>query len=238
MTTDRVNRSFLILGHRGSPRRFRENTLPSFTAALEAGADGFETDVRRLADKSIVLFHDETIRRRRTESLTLAQLRLRAGAVTTLREMLRHVSAAGAPPRIVLEVKSSGWESELLAELAPYAPSLVSSFQRTVLTTLRNLGATFPLGLVTADRAFRSVDGLADDGISWLFPRFSIVTAQLIEECLRHSLTVVPWTANSPMLWRRLSNAGCHGVITDIPDAAARWRAGAMPPAGRRSPVE
>src|SRR5919201_966059 len=51
----------LIFGHRGSPRRFPENTIASFEEALRAGADGFETDLRLLADGAAVLFHDQQV---------------------------------------------------------------------------------------------------------------------------------------------------------------------------------
>ena len=52
---------FLILGHRGSPKRFPENTIASFDEALRAGADGFETDLRLLSDRIAVLFHDDEL---------------------------------------------------------------------------------------------------------------------------------------------------------------------------------
>ncbi len=48
----------LLLGHRGSPRAERENTMSSFQAALDAGLDGVELDVRRLADGGLVIHHD------------------------------------------------------------------------------------------------------------------------------------------------------------------------------------
>ena len=56
-----MSERFLIFGHRGSPKRFPENTLASFEEALRAGADGFETDLRMLADRSVILFHDDEI---------------------------------------------------------------------------------------------------------------------------------------------------------------------------------
>ena len=40
------------------PRRERENTLPSFAAALAAGAQGIELDVHATADGVVVVHHD------------------------------------------------------------------------------------------------------------------------------------------------------------------------------------
>lgn len=50
-------------GHRGASGTHPENTLPSFAAAAERGARGFELDVHRSADGDIVVFHDDTLER-------------------------------------------------------------------------------------------------------------------------------------------------------------------------------
>ena len=53
----------LVLGHRGSPLRERENTIPSFLRALQEGADGVELDVRVTKDKVLVVSHDNSLKR-------------------------------------------------------------------------------------------------------------------------------------------------------------------------------
>ena len=65
----------LAIAHRGDPFAFRENTLAAFAAAVEAGADMVELDVRATADGTLVLVHDETLER-------LWQVPRRVGAVT------------------------------------------------------------------------------------------------------------------------------------------------------------
>lgn len=52
-----------LVGHRGYPRRFPENTLVSIEAAIAAGARYVEVDVQLTRDLVPVLFHDENIRR-------------------------------------------------------------------------------------------------------------------------------------------------------------------------------
>jgi glycerophosphoryl diester phosphodiesterase len=53
-----IEPDFETIGHRGSPLRAAENTLPSFEIALEEGADGFETDLCVTQDNRIVIWHD------------------------------------------------------------------------------------------------------------------------------------------------------------------------------------
>src|SRR5262245_4064005 len=51
---------FDLQGHRGARGLQAENTLPSFEAALDAGASSVETDVRLTRDGVAVLCHDPT----------------------------------------------------------------------------------------------------------------------------------------------------------------------------------
>jgi glycerophosphoryl diester phosphodiesterase len=53
----------LIIGHRGAAAVAPENTLVSFSRAVEAGADGIEFDVRLARDGVPVIIHDETLQR-------------------------------------------------------------------------------------------------------------------------------------------------------------------------------
>ena len=54
-----------IIGHRGTPTTdaYPENTLPALRAALQAGADGVEVDVRATRDGVLVLSHDPDLGR-------------------------------------------------------------------------------------------------------------------------------------------------------------------------------
>jgi len=52
-----------VISHRGEHLAHPENTLPAFQAAIEAGADFFELDVRTTSDQRLVLMHDRTVDR-------------------------------------------------------------------------------------------------------------------------------------------------------------------------------
>ena len=49
----------LILGHRGQPRLFQENTIEGIKSLADLGADGFETDIYLTDHGQLVLFHDD-----------------------------------------------------------------------------------------------------------------------------------------------------------------------------------
>ena len=53
----------ILIGHRGDPESWPENSLPGFRAILEAGASWLETDVQITADGIAVLSHDPSVLR-------------------------------------------------------------------------------------------------------------------------------------------------------------------------------
>ena len=52
-----------MISHRGEHLHHPENTLAAFQAAVDAGADFFELDVRTTVDGKLVLMHDATVDR-------------------------------------------------------------------------------------------------------------------------------------------------------------------------------
>lgn len=61
-----------IFAHRGSSLIWPENTLLAFRLAHEAGATGFETDLRLSADGEIVLAHDAALARFGIDGVSIA----------------------------------------------------------------------------------------------------------------------------------------------------------------------
>lgn len=76
-----------VAAHRGSSADLPENTMAAFKAAVEAGVDQIETDIRVSKDGELVLIHDATVDRTtngtgKVHDMTLAELRaLDAGKV-------------------------------------------------------------------------------------------------------------------------------------------------------------
>jgi glycerophosphoryl diester phosphodiesterase len=208
--------SFLIFGHRGSPKRFPENTVASFEEALRAGADGFETDLRLLSDDTPILFHDDELDGRTIESLAASDLR----EITRVADLVPFAGRA----KMVLEVKRGKWEERLLREIGDWQDIIVASFDHSIIAELSRRNAAFPLGL-TITGAIVDVAGYAARiGATWLFPDFRYVDRELVDSLHAQGIKVVPWTPNRERDWDRLRDVGCDGVITDLPAEAVAWR--------------
>lgn len=58
-----ILRPSLIVGHRGMPSEYVENTTLSAIGAYTAGADSIENDIHLTADREIIINHDESLAR-------------------------------------------------------------------------------------------------------------------------------------------------------------------------------
>ena len=58
-----ILRPSLIVGHRGMPSEYIENTTLSAIGAYTAGADSIENDIHLTADREIIINHDESLAR-------------------------------------------------------------------------------------------------------------------------------------------------------------------------------
>jgi glycerophosphoryl diester phosphodiesterase len=216
-----MTRPFLIFGHRGSPRRFPENTQASFDEALNAGADGFETDLRMLSDRIAVLHHDDELADQAIETLSSAQVAAAGAIVQPLAGLSRYADRC----TMVLEVKRSGWEDALVSEIGEWPNVIVASFDHRVIAVLQRRDVHLDLGITICGSIVNLAAYASSLGARWCFPDYRFVDADMVASLHDRGIRVVPWTANRVHDWERLREAGCDGVITDLPHAAVSWRA-------------
>jgi glycerophosphoryl diester phosphodiesterase len=114
-----------VAAHRGFSEKYPENTMEAFRAAVDAGADEIETDVRVSADGELVLMHDETVDRTtdgtgKVCEMTLSELKkldagVKKGAefagtkIPTLRELFELVKDH---PTLTLDIELKEYPTE------------------------------------------------------------------------------------------------------------------------------
>jgi len=100
-----------IIAHRGLSQKYPENTLLAFKKAIEAGADGIETDLRLSLDDEIILFHDNNLKHitgldMPPEALTLLALKkLDIGEGERIPSLAELLHLAEGKVTLVLEIK-------------------------------------------------------------------------------------------------------------------------------------
>ena len=235
------------MGHRGAPRRARENTIDSLDWAENLGVDAVEFDLRQTRDGEAILFHDEEIvardqripvrsfTSREIEQLTLPS-EFGDYRIPRLEEVFHRY---GRVMRYVVEVKV-GTRHAARASMARRVSQLAADYGVTAaVSSLPSTPSSF--------RRVREVD--AEIATSFLFDhpwrcpsraqphaalsrlstrsaRRDLVTAALIEQAARAGLSVHPWTADEPEI-QRLLGLGVASLTTNAPELAIRIRDGA-----------
>ncbi|HSB36394.1 MAG TPA: glycerophosphodiester phosphodiesterase [Thermoanaerobaculia bacterium] len=235
-----------IVGHRGAPRRARENTIESFDFAESFGVDAIEFDVRLTREGEAVVFHDEDVvlgtQRIPVRTFTareIEKLVIPSGMGEYRIPRLEQVFHRYGPGlRYIVEVKSSpgmalGTMARRIAKLAGVygveARCLVASFDAEFLKRMREtapgLATSYlfahPVALPAPGQSaplFPPVDGIG--------PRKDLVTPTLLSQAAMINLSVHPWTVDEPEEIRRLLAAGVASITTNAPDVAREIREG------------
>lgn len=226
-----------IIGHRGESTDYPENTLAALQAAIEAGADGVELDVRFTADEVPVLLHDRDLLRvtgcgallSETTAAALADLpaceperfggeRFRELRIPTLAEMAE--ALRGSQALVFVEMKADALPrhrypaavQRVLKECRPLGERLVLiSFEAELLRIARSL-ATPRVGWVVEELDERHRDYADTLSPSYLFTdRDSAGDGRPL---WKGPWSWVVYEVNDAEEVRRLEKAGVWGVET------------------------
>ena len=204
-------RSPLIIGHRGFAARFPDNSLAGALAAIEAGADGVEVDIRRSASGSWVCHHDRSRGGRPVREWTEAALR-REG-VPLLAEL---AAAVPADRWLYIEVKPLP-ERDLLEGIEALAGVV-----RPRLAVMKVISSS-PAVLALVRRAVPgAAASLVFDAIPERIPEGVELSPfhRLVERLLTSGRPLNPWTVNRPGRMRELARLGVVSITTNDPGSA------------------
>jgi glycerophosphoryl diester phosphodiesterase len=246
------------VGHRGLLRDAPENTLAGFAACLDLGL-GFELDVRRTRDGTLVVLHDETVDRTtdgkgRVADLTLTELRrLDAGRrfdpafagrrVPTLEEVFALVRDRGPSTLVAVDLKLDDptYEANIvaLANRARVLPRLVfigRAIDRPEVRRRLKAADRAAQACVLAQAAKDLPAALADPDAAWVYARF-VPTAEEAAAVRKAGkklfLSGRPVNGLEPDNFRKAREIGADALLTDFPlDCRRVWREGG-PKAGQ-----
>lgn len=215
-----------IIGHRGSPREHRENTLPSFERAFAVGADAVELDVHGTADGAVVIHHDAATNSRPGDSgpvatiakSTLAELRaipVGGGAIPTFDAMLAIVPHDAT---VYVEVKAAGIEDAVVAVIRSRGKRCtVHSFDHRIARRVHELAPTIPVGILQTSYPVDPLRPMRDAGARDLWQHWELIDRSLIDAIHGDGGRVIAWTVNDRDLAQRLVAWGIDGICSDVP---------------------
>jgi glycerophosphoryl diester phosphodiesterase len=240
----------LIYAHRGLAHEAPENSFAAFDAALAAGVDGFELDVRLTRDEVPVVFHDPDLRRMAGRPERIAELPFRELSAIPIRASGRPEGSWSRIPALGELLARYGGRTRLNIEIKPdhnWHPAIVDS----VLDVLRaapggmervQISSFNPFVLHRAatlepDLARRLLVGVHSR--PWTYRRpwllqwvraggihlpLALADAELVTHWRRRGYGVCVWTVNDLEHGRRLAAAGATELISDHPRRLAPLR--------------
>jgi len=238
-----------VLAHRGlvtsdaAADGIVENSFGAFSEAHAAGIEYVESDCHLTADGTVILFHDEDLRRvagdpRRVAELTLPELEdvmADRGGLVTLAQALE----AFPTLRFNIDVKSDPAAVPAGRIVAPHADRvLLTSFsdrrRRAALeaaagadgrpATSAGSGTVARVIAAVAARSGRMVSRLLRGVDALQIPErrggLRVLTPRLVSAAHANDVEVHVWTVNEADRMSRLLDLGVDGIVTDRADVA------------------
>jgi len=239
-----------VVAHRGDSGNAPENTLPAFSAALDAGAPVLECDVHLSRDGVVVVIHDETVDRTTggvgvVDDLPWDELgrldagyaarhgdRFRGTRIPRLEELL---DLARGRAEVMIEIKAAavgparGGIEEATLEAARRTDMLatigVISMEPRALRRVRAAAPAVPIGLVYPRRRRRGLaTAAARLGAEFMIASREALLARPAEtEAARASgLRVGAYVVEREADLRALVDAGVESIASDHPARLGR----------------
>lgn len=211
----------LIIGHRGAKGLAPENTLESFRAGIQAGADMLEFDVRMTSDKILVLSHGATLNGTIIRLTKFADLQ-QAGPVTTLESVLdeffgRIMLNLQVKPATTVKLAYEAVRSHVTTD-DDWENILFSSFHIRDLFQLRRLNEKTSLALLHSINPFAFVAyqrRLRLSAVGWHRLHVSNMAVAIAKKA---DIFTYVYTINRPQAAIILEQRGIDAVVTDYPD--------------------
>ncbi|HET9102593.1 MAG TPA: glycerophosphodiester phosphodiesterase [Solirubrobacteraceae bacterium] len=195
----------LICAHRGASADLPDNSLAAFEAAIAAGADVIETDVRQGPDGRLVLAHDP-VTGSDTNLVGLDELLAMTRGRIGLDLEIKEPAAAQATCDAV-----RGWAGWLM----------ITAFDPETLLAVRRHAPRLRTGLIVeAPVTIHPVRAARRCGASAILWEDELATPVALRACATEGLAAWVWTVNAPFGLAERMGDELEGIITDVPALA------------------
>lgn len=229
----------LLIGHRGYPAKFPENTLAAFEGAMQAGCDMIELDVTLSRDRKVVVIHDDTLDRTTNGKgpvleRTLEEIkRLDAGSwfaprfsAERIPELSEVMELTAGRCMLNIEIKQSAFEAgypidaiehqvvTLVRAGGAMDRVIISSFDKRILERIAAMDAPPAIAYISDHGVDKRVLDmlLAMKAFSW-HPSFKVLTRDQVDMLHTAGLKVFPWTINTRAEAEKVLALGVDGLI-------------------------
>jgi glycerophosphoryl diester phosphodiesterase len=236
----------LIMGHRGFQTHYPENTMVSFMAAVETGAQFVELDVTLTRDHQVAVIHDDTVDRTTNgigpvHNFNLKELqKLDAGSwfhsrfagerIPTLIDVLAQITRKAY---INLEIKSHDHKSRqlqgeveqavvaLIDKTKTHERVLISSFDPVILKNVQRLNTSLQVAFISKYFHNKETVSLCKELDVFSFhPNLTYLSAEQVNVLHKAGIRVLPYNINDEEDIDRVFTLGADGLIAKNPHLA------------------
>lgn len=216
----------ILLAHRGDHRAAPENSLKAFAAAVAAGCDGVELDVRASADGEAIVLHDETLDRVqgiRARARDLSAAALAAHGVPRLADVL---AALPAGFLVDVELKEGPVTAAVVRAVRDAAGRsasdvVISSFDPEILAAVGDVEPGWERWLISTTAGdLREAARLGCRGLALEWHAFGQDT---VAEVRSSGLRAVAWTLRDRASLQHVVGLGVDGVCAEGAALAATF---------------
>jgi glycerophosphoryl diester phosphodiesterase len=232
-----------IIAHRGFKKKYPENTLAAFQAAMDAGVTMIELDVTLSRDRKLVVIHDATLERTTNghgpvHDYTLEELKqLDAGswfesgfADQGLPELAEVLELVNDRVYINIEIKPHAYEAhhppdaiekqvvELLRQKNLLNTGIISSFDVNILEQIASMKEAPAIAFISKKAADRNTVRMCTrlNVFSW-HPYHKIVTRHQVDMMHDAGIRVFPYNVDMLEDYFKMTGVNVDGVITNDP---------------------
>lgn len=220
----------VCFAHRGASGYEPENTLKSFSRALELGATWMEFDVRAVEDE-LVVFHDRTLSRltgasgsvHKQSLASLRSLKVKGSEQIPLLSEVLSLIRGRARAQIELKGAAAGertarYLNTLFSEGWSPDSFLVSSFDHEELAAFKRACPTVPIGILLYGYPINTPDIARVLGAYSVHLDLETVTPKRVATLHEHGFKVFVYTVNDANDIAAMRAIGVDGVFSDYPD--------------------
>ena len=230
---------FVIYAHRGASEYYPENTMSSFEAGVEMGANGIETDVQISKDGVLMIYHDDTMKEKTGFEGTIAdhtypelcEARVenkrynREDRLITFEEFLK--SFASLDLTFAIELKVRGIAAsviEMLKRYGAYEKSIITSFDYEALVETRKYDADVKIGWLYVHRTESTIEKLRAVKALQGCPKACEIKPEHLDELYSCGFECRAWGISDETIMKNAVDMGVNaGMTVNFPDKLVEY---------------
>jgi glycerophosphoryl diester phosphodiesterase len=217
-----AKRGVELIGHRGAPREFPENSLPAFERAIERGADAIELDVHVTSDGVPIVHHDPDVGRHGLAKRPVAAMmwqevsRIQLAPEIFVPSLAQVLMLVGSRATVYVELKGKDVAAQTIAVIrASGSHCAVHSFDHAAIARVARIAPEVRRGILF-DEYPKDIEGSMREASALdVWPQWELTDRGLVDRVHREGGRVIAWTVNRRAAAKRLIALGVDALCGD-----------------------